>query len=82
MKLATIELNEEEKENGELMNWLSQLEEQGLVLEDNRVIYTGEDIKEKDIREKLTEGLEEAGLKKTTGKVIAKYGETSGTGGK
>ncbi|UPT60087.1 type I-C CRISPR-associated protein Cas7/Csd2 [Geobacillus thermoleovorans] len=70
VKLATIELSEEEKENEELMNWLSQLEEKGLVLEGNQVIYTGEDVKEKDIREKLTEGLEEAGLKKQLGTLL------------
>ncbi|KJE25979.1 CRISPR-associated, family protein [Geobacillus kaustophilus] len=70
VQLAATDLSVEERENGELMSWLSQLEEKGVVLEGNRVIYTGEDVKEADIRQKLTEGLEEAGLKKQLGTIL------------
>lgn len=64
VQLAATDLSQEERENAELTDWLSQLEEKGVALEDERVIYTGEDVKEADIRQKIIEGLEEAGLKK------------------
>ncbi|OSX53499.1 type I-C CRISPR-associated protein Cas7/Csd2 [Anoxybacillus ayderensis] len=64
VQLAATDLSEEEKENTVLMDWIALLEEKGVVLEEGRIIYTGEDVKDADIRKKFTEGLEEAGLKK------------------
>ncbi|GGK34690.1 hypothetical protein GCM10010965_29560 [Caldalkalibacillus thermarum] len=63
VQLAEISLSGEERENTALIDWLSGLEEAGITLEEDRLIYAAEDVKEKDIRSKLLEGLEEEGLK-------------------
>ncbi|CCQ93018.1 CRISPR-associated protein, Csd2 family [[Clostridium] ultunense Esp] len=75
VELAEISLSEEEQENTSLIEWLSGLEEAGITLEEDKLIYAAEDVKEKDIRNKLLEGLEEAGFKpelESTLKNIAK----------
>ncbi|MFV9510190.1 type I-C CRISPR-associated protein Cas7/Csd2 [Tepidibacillus sp. LV47] len=63
VQLAEITLSGEERENSTLIDWLSELEEDGITLEEDKLIYAAEDVKEKDIRDKLLEGLEEADLK-------------------
>ncbi len=63
VKLAEISLTEDEQENSTLINWLSRLEEAGVILEKDRLIYAAEDVSKKDIQDKLLEGLEEEGLK-------------------
>lgn len=63
VQLAEITLSEEQLNNEQLVEWLSGLEDVGVSLDGERLIYAAEDVKQKDIQEKLTSGLEEAGLK-------------------
>lgn len=62
VQLAEITLSEEQLNHEALMEWLSGLEEAGVTSEGERLIYAAEDVKETDIRKKLTDGLKEAGL--------------------
>jgi len=53
-----VQLTEPEQENEELTAWLEGKAEEGLLVEGERLTYSGEAQRQKDIRQLLTEGLD------------------------
>lgn len=53
-----IKLSEHQLNNEELVDWLSSLEQSGFAIEEEELIYTGESVKEKDIKVLIFEGFD------------------------